>query len=411
MKKLLSKFISWILILNIIFVSSFTITVNAASNKDTIYYFILNELGLNRAAACGILANIEKESGFRPDLQEYGYTWEEGAGYGICQWTNYPRTASYGRRTNLVNWCSSNGYDYRSLNGQLYFLKHELETDVKPGVYSYLKGVSNDSNGAYNAGYKWCYSFEVPAGYNTGVSDYRGECAVQYWNSYNPDPKPIIHDNPYPEPTRNLSLQSPYCTGDDVKWVQWCLVKLGYGLDIDGIYGKDTHAQVANFQRDNGLTVDGICGAGTRSKLKEKTPLTHNYSVSARTEPTCTQNGSVTYKCSCGASYSETLNALGHSYTTRTVSANCTTQGYTLHTCSRCGNNYKDTYTNALGHDYKLTTQKAATCTADGEKIYSCSRCGSTKTETVKATGHNYTTKVITESKSCHLYGRRRKNL
>ena len=126
MKKLLSKFISWILILNIIFVSSFTITVNAASNKDTIYYFILNELGLNRAAACGILANIEKESGFRPDLQEYGYTWEEGAGYGICQWTNYPRTASYGRRTNLVNWCSSNGYDYRSLNGQLYFLKHEV---------------------------------------------------------------------------------------------------------------------------------------------------------------------------------------------------------------------------------------------------------------------------------------------
>ena len=404
MKKLLSKFISWILILNIIFVSSFTITVNAASNKDTIYYFILNELGLNRAAACGILANIEKESGFRPDLQEYGYTWEEGAGYGICQWTNYPRTASYGRRTNLVNWCSSNGYDYRSLNGQLYFLKHELETDVKPGVYSYLKGVSNDSNGAYNAGYKWCYSFEVPAGYNTGVSDYRGECAVQYWNSYNPDPKPIIHDNPYPEPTRNLSLQSPYCTGDDVKWVQWCLVKLGYGLDIDGIYGKDTHAQVANFQRDNGLTVDGICGAGTRSKLKEKTPLTHNYSVSARTEPTCTQNGSVTYKCSCGASYSETLNALGHSYTTRTVSANCTTQGYTLHTCSRCGNNYKDTYTNALGHDYKLTTQKAATCTADGEKIYTCSRCGSTKTETVKATGHNYTTKVITATCTAQGY-------
>ena len=404
MKKLLSKFISWILILNIIFVSSFTITVNAASNKDTIYYFILNELGLNRAAACGILANIEKESGFRPDLQEYGYTWEEGAGYGICQWTNYPRTASYGRRTNLVNWCSSNGYDYRSLNGQLYFLKHELETDVKPGVYSYLKGVSNDSNGAYNAGYKWCYSFEVPAGYNTGVSDYRGECAVQYWNSYNPDPKPIIHDNPYPEPTRNLSLQSPYCTGDDVKWVQWCLVKLGYGLDIDGIYGKDTHAQVANFQRDNGLTVDGICGAGTRSKLKEKTPLTHNYSVSARTEPTCTQNGSVTYKCSCGASYSETLNALGHSYTTRTVSANCTTQGYTLHTCSRCGNNYKDTYTNALGHDYKLTTQKAATCTADVEKIYTCSRCGSTKTETVKATGHNYTTKVITATCTAQGY-------
>ena len=183
------------------------------------------------------------------------------------------------------------------------------------------------------------------------------------------------NNNPYPEPTRNLSLQSPYCTGDDVKWVQWYLVQLGYSLDIDGIYGKDTHTQVANFQRDNGLTVDGICGAGTRSKLKEKGPHTHNYSVSARTEPTCTQNGSVTYKCSCDASYSETLNALGHSYTTKTVAATCTAQGYTLHTCSRCGNSYKDTYTNALGHNY-TTKVVAPTYTEQGYTLHTCSRCG-----------------------------------
>ena len=520
MRKIAIKLIAYILSMTLMSSAFFAIDTLALSNEEVIYNFIINELGLNMAAACGILANIEHESGFDNTQLERGYTWEEGAGYGICQWTNYPRTASYGRRTNLVDWCSSEGYDYKSLTGQLYFLKHELEINEKKGVYPYMQTISNNQKGAYDAGYYWCFNFEVPADKEKN-SKIRGNRALEFWSKYSGEliernlcvtspymtgsdvtwvqeclcklgytvtvdgiygndtadkvkrfqsdngltadgicgddtrnklkEKTTTHthkyteyvycwkdhphykcyrcscgdikenrneptyvdtcaecnkqdNNPYPEPTRNLSLQSPYCTGDDVKWVQWWLVKRGYNIDIDGIYGHDTHTQVAHFQRDNGLTVDGICGAGTRSKLKEITPHIHNYSVSARTEPTCTQNGSVTYKCSCGASYSETLNALGHSYTTRTVSATCITQGYTLHTCSRCGNNYKDTYTNALGHDYKLTTQKAATCTADGEKIYTCSRCGSTKTETVKATGHNYTTKVITATCTAQGY-------
>ena len=86
---------------------------------------------------------------------------------------------------------------------------------------------------------------------------------------------------------------------------------------------------------------------------------------------------------------------VNHNYTAKVVAPTCTEKGYTLHTCTNCNDSYKDTYTNALGHDYKLTSEKAATCTTDGEKIYTCSRCGDTKTETVKATGHSYTTKVI----------------
>ena len=47
------------------------------------------------------------------------------------------------------------------------------------------------------------------------------------------------------------------------------------------------------------------------------------------------------------------------------------------------------------GHDYKLTSQTPATCTTDGKKVYKCSKCGDTKTETIKATGHSYTEKVV----------------
>ena len=263
-------------------------------------------------------------------------------------------------------------------------------SNAKPGDIAFYDFNSNNSPDHVEVVYSVSGSTVKTIGGNTGNSNlyYATVCSPRtpgyllyiirpnYSGVVNPPPTPGSN-NPYSEPTRNLSLQSPYCTGDDVKWVQWCLVKLGYSLDIDGIYGNDTHTQVANFQRDNGLTVDGICGAGTRSKLKEKVngTHTHNYSVSSRTEPTCTQKGSVTYKCSCGASYSETLNALGHSYTTKTVAATCTAQGYTLHTCSRCGNNYKDTYTNSLGHSY-TTKVVAPTYTEQGYTLHTCSRCG-----------------------------------
>lgn len=165
--------------------SNSSLTAKAVSaNETAIYNFLTTNMKLNNAAASGILANIEKESSFRNDVIEYGYTWNSGGGYGICQWTNSPRTSSTGRRTNLVNFCKKNGYNYKSLNGQLNFLKHELETNVKPGVLSYMRSVSNNAQGAYNAGYKWCYSFEVPANYKT-VAVTRGNLARDtYWPRY-----------------------------------------------------------------------------------------------------------------------------------------------------------------------------------------------------------------------------------
>ena len=41
-----------------------------------------------------------------------------------------------------------------------------------------------------------------------------------------------------------------------------------------------------------------------------------------------------------------------HSYTSSVVAPTCTSQGYTVHTCSICGQSYNDTFTAALGHNY-----------------------------------------------------------
>lgn len=53
-------------------------------------------------------------------------------------------------------------------------------------------------------------------------------------------------------------------TGTEVKNIQTVLKKLGYYTgSIDGIYGSGTKNAVLRFQRDCGLTQDGICGPVT----------------------------------------------------------------------------------------------------------------------------------------------------
>ena len=69
----------------------------------------------------------------------------------------------------------------------------------------------------------------------------------------------------YPEPTRNLKKG---LKGEDVKWLQWMLTRLGYTLTIDGDFGPVTEKKVRLFQQTAGLTVDGIAGPITRKALK-----------------------------------------------------------------------------------------------------------------------------------------------
>ena len=53
-------------------------------------------------------------------------------------------------------------------------------------------------------------------------------------------------------------------TGSEVKKIQTVLKKLGYYTgSVDGIYGTKTKKAVTAFQRDCGLTADGICGKVT----------------------------------------------------------------------------------------------------------------------------------------------------
>jgi N-acetylmuramoyl-L-alanine amidase len=68
---------------------------------------------------------------------------------------------------------------------------------------------------------------------------------------------------------RPLSLGTPYARGDDVAELQRLLGRLGFDPGrVDGIFGPATAVALAEFQRNVGLTADGVCGAETIRALR-----------------------------------------------------------------------------------------------------------------------------------------------
>ena len=124
----------------------------------------------------------------------------------------------------------------------------------------------------------------------------------------------------------------------------------------------------------------------------------HTYGNAVITkQPTCTSEGTKTKTCTqCGATVTETIAKLSHSYTTTVVAPTCTTNGYTLHKCSVCGTSYKDSTTKATGHSYgNSAVTKQPTCTAEGTKTKTCTKCNATVTETIAKTSHKYADTVV----------------
>lgn len=124
-------------------------TANISENTKVIYRFLVNELNLNHAAVCGVLTNIQHESNFNQNAVGDG-----GTCYGICQWHN-------GRFQSLMSYCQKNHLDYNTLEGQLSYLKEELENNYT-GVLDSLLDVPDTEQGSYDAAYYWCVHFEVP---------------------------------------------------------------------------------------------------------------------------------------------------------------------------------------------------------------------------------------------------------
>ena len=118
----------------------------------------------------------------------------------------------------------------------------------------------------------------------------------------------------------------------------------------------------------------------------------HTLEKTTVVDPTCTEQGYTIYTCTaCGETVkADFVPANGHSYEESVVAPTCEKDGYTNHVCSVCGDSYRDNYVDAAGHQYTLTVT-APTCTAAGYTTHLCSVCGHSYVDSiVPATGHSY---------------------
>ena len=160
-----------------------------------------------------------------------------------------------------------------------------------------------------------------------------------------------------------------------------------YGQKVEGQVG----AYHCYFMGYNALTKQSLSAAQHTHTAGE--PKQENV-----VPATCTTDGSYDEVIRCTedneiiSTEHHVIPATGHKFIDTVVAPTCTAQGYTLHKCSVCGEETKDTYTDALGHEYgEWVIDKPATEDTEGSKHRDCIRGDDTQTAVIPQLSHVHT--------------------
>lgn len=101
------------------------------------------------------------------------------------------------------------------------------------------------------------------------VRERRGSIILGYGK---PDYNNVSSGNPNVDtswPGIYLSLTSPLMESEDIRtWQRW-MIRIGYALKEDGVYGEESEAACRDFQRKHNLEEDGVVGGETWNKACE----------------------------------------------------------------------------------------------------------------------------------------------
>lgn len=172
-----------------------------ADNRAYILNYLTATCKYNMAVACGILANIYKESAYKStNLQQTGekklgwtdeqytektdngkYTKKkfinDGFGYGLIQWTYFSRKEA------LYNKTVAKGISIGNMDAQLAFMISEMKGYTK--FMDAIKSAGNTETDAYNVAYAMCTIYEQPADMEKrGVE--RGNYAIELYRQLAP---------------------------------------------------------------------------------------------------------------------------------------------------------------------------------------------------------------------------------
>lgn len=139
------------------------------TNKEQVYAALRGE-GLSLALACGIMANIQKESSFNPKAKG-----DSGTSYGLCQWHK-------SRWERLKDYCFDNAISVDTIESQVKFLIWEFKK-YYPTHWNTMMVQPNTPEGAYQVAYTMCVKYEIPANKETKGKQ-RGELAKELYDEF-----------------------------------------------------------------------------------------------------------------------------------------------------------------------------------------------------------------------------------
>lgn len=238
-------------------------------------YIRLVRAGLTPAGACGLMGNMQAESGMKSSIaqrgmtsksdEEYTYGVDSGAydgfvrdavGYGLCQWTYHTRKAA------LLACARNAGTSIGDETMQVSFCIRELQQDY-PGLWALLCSTTD----VYTAASEVCTVYERPAVNNISV---RAGFANQFYSRFSGLNVSDSSAEPTKPETEKYWPPRVICegmSGDDVAAAQALLKARGGDVSISGEFDARFKERVTQWQTFNGLDADGIIGKNTWSKL------------------------------------------------------------------------------------------------------------------------------------------------
>ena len=238
---------------------------------------------------------------------------------------------------------------------------HEAKTKV--GAHFFVQG--NDSSCLKSAA--TCVS--PPVYYTNCAYCYRKGTDTYVHPWYGPDPNnhDLVHHD----------AKAPTCT--EIGWDEYDACQregcdYTTKVEIPALKHKPVHHDAkAPTCTETGWEEYDTCSRCDYTTKVELPALKHNLVHHDAKAPTCTEIGWNEYDAcqreGCDYTTKVEIPAAGHDYTEKVVKPTCGKGGYTLHTCKKCNDSYKDHQTKTLLHWYGEWTSNG-----DGTHSATCKR-------------------------------------